>query len=137
MDYLRYHPRKKKEKIDALKLQINFRRKVLGQVHADKTIFQFSHNRKPLSIEELSLNLSLLFASGISSNGLSLEQLKRDPELLIYRRIEHLFDCGGGKETWFKGTVLSYEKEEKHYSVVYITCTLFHCWKIWKTVNSE
>ena len=109
----------KKEKVDALKLQINFRRKVLGQVHADKSIFQFSHNRKPLSTEELSQNLSLLFSSGIASNGLSLEQLKRDPELLIYRRIEHLFDCGNGKETWFKGTVLSYEKEEKHYSVVY------------------
>ena len=34
----------KKARVDTLKLQINFRRKVLNQTHAEKQVFQFSHN---------------------------------------------------------------------------------------------
>lgn len=36
---------------------------------------------------------------------MSIEQLRTDPELLTYRRIEHLFDCDGDN-VWYKGTVL-------------------------------
>ena len=43
----------KKAKIDALKLQLNFRRKVLNQSHTEKSIFQFSHNHQALSVEQL------------------------------------------------------------------------------------
>ena len=93
----------KKEKINALKLQINFRKKVLGQVHTDKTVFQFSANRRQLSVEQLAQNLSLLFSTGSSPQKLCLDNLQRDPELLIYRRIEHLFECGG-EDVWFQGT---------------------------------
>ena len=32
----------KRGKLEALKLQINFRRKVFGQLHSDKPVFQFS-----------------------------------------------------------------------------------------------
>lgn len=76
----------KKAKINALKLQINFRKKVLGQTHADKAIFQFSHNRKPLSVDELTQNLGVLFSGGSFPQELSPDQLEQDPELLIYRR---------------------------------------------------
>ena len=40
-----------------LKVQIKFRRKVLGQNHHDKDVFIFSHNRKPVVEYELKLNL--------------------------------------------------------------------------------
>ena len=108
----------KKAKVDALKLQINFRKKVLGQVHADKSVFQFSSNLKPLSVDQLAQNLSLLFSAGSSPHELCLDNLRKDPELLLYRRIEHLFECDG-EDMWFKGTVLSYEKEESCYTVAY------------------
>ena len=108
----------KKEKVSTLKLQINFRRKVLNQVHADKSVFQFSHSRKPLPVDKLAQNLSLLFSSGATPPGLSLDQIRKDPDRLLYRRIEHLFDCSG-QERWFTGTVLSYEKESREYTVVY------------------
>lgn len=108
----------KKAKIDALKVQINFRRKVLGQTHADKAIFQFSHNRKPLSVDQLAQNLSVLFCGGSCPQELSPDQLVKDPELLIYRRIEHLFDCEG-QNVWFKGTVLAYNKGNKQFTVAY------------------
>ena len=50
---------KQKGKKAALKLQINFRRKVLGQTHPDKAVFQFSHNQKQYTIAQLK-NLLLL-----------------------------------------------------------------------------
>ena len=49
---------------------------------------------------------------------LTLEEISRDPEVLIYRRIQHLFDCDGELE-WFNGTILSYDKITKEYRVVY------------------
>ena len=52
----------KKAKVDT-KLRINFRRKVLNQTHAEKQVFQFSHNRKALTVEELAQNLCKLLPS--------------------------------------------------------------------------
>lgn len=47
----------RKAKTEALKLQINFRKKVLNQSHADKAVLQFSHNRQVFSVEQLKSNL--------------------------------------------------------------------------------
>lgn len=47
----------KKEKVQILKLQINFRHYVLAQSHSDSTIFKFSCNRKPFSVDRLKENL--------------------------------------------------------------------------------
>ena len=48
------------KKIEALKLQINFRNKVLGQTHPNKKLFKFSHNRKQYSMNQLKSNLLTL-----------------------------------------------------------------------------
>ena len=47
----------KKGKLEALKLQINLRRKVFGQLHSDKPVFQFSLNHCAFSIELITENL--------------------------------------------------------------------------------
>ncbi len=108
----------KKAKIDALKLQINFRMKVLGQTHPDKTVFQFSVNHKQLSVDQLVKNLVILVSSGSCIPELSAKKLHADPELLIYHRVENQFNIDG-ELVWCKGTVLSYDKMSKEYSVVY------------------
>ena len=51
---------KSTKKKEALKLQINFRKKVLGQNHPNKSIFKFSHNRKQYSVQQLTENLLVL-----------------------------------------------------------------------------
>ena len=53
-----------------------------------------------------------------SESELTVEEITCDPEILIYRQIEHLFDCDG-ELVWFAGTVLSYDKESKEFRVVY------------------
>lgn len=113
----------KKAKLDALKSQITFRRKVLDQTCAEKEVFQFSSNHQAFSIEKLTENLLKLFpTSGETSNApisdLSSETLRKDPELLIYRRIKHLFDCDDN-EVWYEGTVLGYNDETEEYTIAY------------------
>lgn len=56
----------KKAKVDMLKLQINFRRKVLNQIHAENQVFQFSRNRKALTVEELAQNSCKLLLNNLS-----------------------------------------------------------------------
>ena len=55
----------KTSKLQALKAQLYFRKKVLGQVHADKSIFCLSKNRKKLSVGEVCSNLCKLFPAVI------------------------------------------------------------------------
>ena len=52
----------KTAKKDALKLQINFRKKVLCQTSDDQTVFQFSHNRKVFLDYQLMKNLFKLLS---------------------------------------------------------------------------
>ena len=107
-----------KSKLGALKLQIKFRKKVLCQTHSDK-MFCFSHNKKQFSHAELKENLLKLLSSYKEpEQNLTIEEIARDPEVLIYRRIEHMFDCDGELE-WFSGTVLSYDKVTKEFRVAY------------------
>ena len=55
--------RKKTEKVKLLKLQINFRRKVLSQTYSDLSVFKFSQNRKQFSVDQLKENLTKLLPS--------------------------------------------------------------------------
>ena len=109
----------KKDKISALKTQISFRKKVLNQSHSDKLVFQFSSNRRPFTVEELTQNLmKLLPPADDPPCTLSVAEISVDPELLIYRRIKHLFDCDGD-HVWYKGTVLSYDANCTMFRVAY------------------
>ena len=113
-----------KDRKEALKVQIKFRRKVLGQNHHDKDVFIFSHNRKPLAENELKLNLfKLLLQRNIADepqeqSSLTFEKITADPDLLLYRRIRHRFECDGSLE-WFEGTVLSYCTDTGEFTVQY------------------
>lgn len=105
-----------KAKCDALKLQINFRRKVLEQFHDDKSVFLFSHQGKQHSHTQLFSNLLKLLPT--EQQSLSIDQFLHHPELLVNKRIDHLFESDQGLQ-WFKGTVLEYIQDSKEYRVVY------------------
>lgn len=49
---------------------------------------------------------------------LTITDVQRDPDLLIYRRIEHQFNCDG-QLVWYKGTILSFDKETKEFRILY------------------
>ena len=99
----------KKAKKDALKLQISFHKKILCQTSNDQTIFQFSHNRKVFSDSQLLQNLFTLLSLNCENQALTITDVQRDPDLLIYRRIKHQFNCDG-ELVWHKGTVLAFDK---------------------------
>ena len=42
-----------------------------------------------------------------------------NPELLVSKRIEHLFETDEGELKWFKGTVLAYIQDSQEYRVLY------------------
>ena len=96
-----------------LKLQINFRKKVLEQFHDDKSVFLFSHQGKQHSYSQLSSNLLKLLPA--EQQSLSNDSFFHNPELLVNKRIDHLFESDQGLQ-WFRGTVLEYIQE---YRVVY------------------
>jgi len=105
---------RKADRVKALKLQINFRHKVLGQSHSDKSIFQFSKNHKQHSVDHLKHNLCQLL-TGIRENATtesdqddqvpSLDDVLHQPDLLVGKRIKHRFQVDG-KLVWYEGTVL-------------------------------
>ena len=71
----------KKAKKDALKLQISFR---LCQTLNDQTIFQFSHYHKVFSDSQLLQNLFTLLSLNCENQALTITDVQRDPDLLIY-----------------------------------------------------
>ena len=100
---------RKADKIKALKLQINFRWKVLEQSYPDNSVFKFSCNRKQHSIHQLQQNLFKLLtqqSEDEASQKPSMEQIVQHPELLIGQRIKHRF-LVNGKLVWYEGTVLA------------------------------
>ncbi len=42
----------------------------------------------------------------------------KNPDKLVYRRIEHLFECDGEK-VWYKGPVLSFNSENQQFTIAY------------------
>lgn len=126
---------KKSDKKAALKLQINFRHKVLCQSHHDNTVFKFSQNRKQHSADRLKQNLfQLLSDEELSMDDLELEDedpvqcrpvqcpcredILSQPELLVGLRIQHRFEVDG-ELSWFQGTVLKMNTTTKEFYVTY------------------
>ena len=96
---------RKAEKVKALKLQINFRSKVLEQSYPDNSVFKFSSNRKQFSVHQLQQNLlKLLTQSEDDHQRPSLEEIMQHPELLIGQRIRHRFSVNH-RLVWYEGTV--------------------------------
>lgn len=119
---------KQAKKKEALKLQINFRHKVLNQSYPNKDVFKFSHNRRQHSVNQLKENLLLLIgASEESPTGTSLsnnssksllEVVKKDPGFLVGKNIRHRFQVDEDL-VWFNGTVLNMDSITKAYQVKY------------------
>ena len=106
------------EKKNALKLQTKFRKKVISQTYHDKTVFQFSHNNRAFSVSELKQNLLKLLCTSDPHPCVSAQEITADPDILLYRRIEHQFNCDGDL-VWFKGTVVGYDRDTLLFHVVY------------------
>lgn len=86
-------------------------KKVLQQLHTDKSLFIFSHHRKQHSYTQLVCNLT--------NSLMKLHVLIIDnPEILVQKRIEHLLE-DEGELKWLKGTVMEYVKETQEYRVAY------------------
>ena len=85
---------RKSDKLQALKLQIKFRDKVLNQTHSDKSLFRFSHKGKQHTVDHLTKNLcELIGDNGAPSLSVqvppSLEMIMIQPELLIGQQNKH------------------------------------------------
>ena len=111
-------PLKKTAKMKAPKLQINFRRKVLGQSHPDKSFFLFSHNRKQHSVDQLKKNLYQLLAVGEENPTISIEDVVQQPELLVGCRVKHRFETDR-ELVWYERTVLQMNSETQEFQVAY------------------
>lgn len=85
----------KTSKLQALKAQLDFRKKVLEQGHIDNHIFCLSKSKQKLSVDEVCSNLYQLLCPP-SPN---------DQEGLIGRRIRHKWIVDGA-EKWYDGTIL-------------------------------
>lgn len=121
---------KQTKKKEVLKLQINFRAKVLGQKHPNKDVFKFFRNRKQHSVGQLKENLFLLVVveeeetSLTSTESISTPTTREricpteHPEHLVGKKIRHRFEVGKDL-MWYNGTVLNMNSETKEYQVMY------------------
>ena len=114
---------KRSDKLKLLKLQINFRHKVLCQTHSDPSVFRFSHCGKQFSVDQLKENLFCLLPSVVTADGdppsmLTLDDVLKCPEQLVGERINHRFEVDG-ELVWYEGTVDSYNSHSKEYLIAY------------------
>ena len=109
---------KKTAKVKALKLQLNFRQKVLYQTCSDKSLFKFSQKGKQHTVEQLASNLLKLLGDGHTTSEYSkIEEILSYPHLLVGKRIKQRFNVGG-ELIWYDGTVLG-RLEGNEYEVMY------------------
>ena len=106
-----------------MKVQINFRHKVLCQLHQDNSVFKFSQNRRQHSVDRLKQNLVKLLSgtheedSPIATSHCP-EDISLQPENLVGLRIQHRFEVDD-ELLWFKGTVLEMNPLTKEFKVIY------------------
>jgi hypothetical protein len=101
-----------KDKIEALKAQISFRKNVLLQQTDTKETFNFS-KKKPqskskqnLSVNELTCNLKTLIKQAVVKN----QESGVNEHMLVGKRVRHRFnkECDGKTETaWYSGKIIS------------------------------
>lgn len=102
----------KTSKVKVLKLQLQFRQKVISQVYIDSSVFKFSQNGKQHSITRLKENLCKLLEPPSDTHSitcspietaprcLSLEEVQSNPVRLVGHQISHRFeDASNGNQT--------------------------------------
>lgn len=115
---------KKTEKVKILKLQKNFRNKVLNQLPSNNPLFKFSHCKKQFTIEQLKQNLYKLLEEEATvkqpTSNFTLEDIILTPQLLVGYRIRHRFQLEESTEfVWYNGTVKNLNPETNEFQVVY------------------
>lgn len=117
---------KKTEKVKVLKLQINYRNKVLNQLPPNNPLFKFSHCRKQFTVEQLKHNLYNLLEDeptdkdATSNSACILEEILLKPQLLVGCRIKHRFQLEETSElVWYNGTVEKMHPETNEFQVLY------------------
>ena len=117
---------KKTDRLRVLKLQINFRNKVLNQLPSNNALFKFSHCRKQFTVEQLKHNLYKLLEEEFTvkeicnNTNSTLDEIVSKPQLLVGRRIRHRFQVEGTSElVWYDGTVKNLNPETNEFQVIY------------------
>ena len=116
---------KKTDRLRVLKLQINFRNKVLNQLPSNNPLFKFSHCRKQFTVEQLKHNLyKLLEEESVkeiyNNRNPTLDEIVSKPQFLVGRRIRHQFQVEGTSElVWYDGTVKNMNPETNEFEVIY------------------
>jgi len=95
----------KKEKLKALKAQLDFRKKVLEQTHSEKDLFFITKQSKQLPVEVICENLCKLLSSARLVSPPA--ALATNCHSLIGKEIYHKWKDEDGEERWYKGRVLS------------------------------
>ena len=95
------------EKLKALKLQLDFRKKVLEQ-NGPKEVFYMTRHKKKLTVEEVVQNLlTLLSAATNHTSNHTVSPFIASQESLVGRRISHKWKGTDGYEQLYYGTILS------------------------------
>ena len=95
------------EKLKALKLQLDFRKKVLEQ-NGPKEVFYMTRHKKKLTVEEVVQNLlTLLSAATNHTSNRTVSPFIASQESLVGRRISHKWKGTDGYEQLYYGTILS------------------------------
>ncbi len=92
-----------KEKIDALKAQLHFRKNILEQDYRDKKVFNFSSEGKALSLDTLKDSVIKLLDH--AANRITPPQESRTP-ILVGRRVRHRLEADG-TPTWYTRKIIS------------------------------
>ena len=94
----------KKDKVKALKVQLDFRKKVLEQFHSEKDIFFVTKQSKQLPIQVIRDNLCKLLNC---TQSVVPSSTAATCQSLIGKEILHKWEDEDGQERWYKGRVLS------------------------------
>ena len=94
--------RSKTAKLKALKVQLDFRKKVLQQTHPNKKVFQSSHLGRQFTVDEMKDHLTQLLPVVLEQTRRQCNELPND---LTGKQIQHRWIVEGESE-WFCGTIL-------------------------------
>ena len=104
--------KEREKKLVLLKTQIKIRKKILNQ----KIHIVFSHCRKQRPVHDIAKELFTF----IAKDDCPITKYIQNPTLLVGSQIKHKFEIAEtGKETWFFGSVISYDSINKLYEIKY------------------
>ncbi len=105
-------------KKNAIKCQINVRKKVLEQP-GDKSLFVFSREKKQLSEEELTKNLKQLMTMMPPPDSVT-HDVANDPTILVGRKITHIwFNSDVEEEELYYGEIIQFIPDTQEFEIKY------------------